>query len=82
MKKPENGKVGYCKPSKATRFQKGKAGNPAGRPRRNRSRLAVVESTLNERVPVTENGIRKRISKLGVMFKQVANKAAIGNRQA
>ena len=27
--------VGYGKPPKATRFKKGKSGNPSGRPRRN-----------------------------------------------
>ncbi len=82
MKKPRNYDVGHGKPPKDTRFQKGKSGNPLGRPKGNRSVLTVAESTWNERVPVTENGARKRISKLEAIFKQVVNKAASGDLQA
>jgi len=34
--------VGYCKPPKTTRFQKGKSGNPRGRPKQAKDRLPAI----------------------------------------
>ena len=75
-------KVGYRRPPLATRFRPGTSGNPRGRPRGARNLATVVASTLAERVVVTENGRRKRITKLEAAVKQLVNRAAAGEARS
>src|SRR3984893_3415517 len=74
-------RVGKGKPPRHTRFQKGQSGNPTGRPKGSKNVATLLEQVLNERVVVTENGKRKRITKLQAMLKQLANKAASGDHR-
>ncbi len=74
--------VGYRKPPRHTRFQKGRSGNPKGRRKGSKNVATLLEQTLRERVVVTENGKRKTITKLEAMLKQLANKAAAGDHRA
>lgn len=74
--------VGYGQPPIATRFQPGRSGNPRGRPKGARNLSAVIASTLNEKVPVTENGRRRHITKLEAAVKQLVNRAASGEARA
>ncbi|MGA7324132.1 MAG: DUF5681 domain-containing protein [Rhodomicrobium sp.] len=77
--KPGGGyRTGYRHPPLATRFRPGTSGNPRGRPKGARSLATVLASTLAERVVVTENGRRKRITKLEAAVKQLVNRAASG----
>jgi hypothetical protein len=71
--------VGHGKPPVATRFVKGQSGNPSGRPRGKRNIAATLLAVLNELVPVTEHGKRRRITKLEATFKQIVNRAASGD---
>lgn len=49
--------VGYKKPPKHTRFQKGKSGNPGGRPPKKREVVADdIKALLNDQIAVTQNG--------------------------
>ena len=74
--------VGYRKPPLATRFQKGVSGNPRGRPKGARNLSTVVAAALNEKVLITENGRKRRISKFEAAVKQLVNRAAGGEARA
>ena len=74
--------VGYGKPPVHSRFKKGRSGNLKGRPKGERNRTTILNSILNERVVVTDNGVRKRITKQEAVYKQLVNKAASGDHRA
>jgi Family of unknown function (DUF5681) len=74
--------IGYGKPPINKRFQKGKSGNPNGRPRGTSNMTAILNRTLREKVSITENGGRKVITKLEAAMKQITNKAAGGDLAA
>ena len=74
--------VGYGKPPEATRFKPGQSGNPRGRPQGSLNVATVLARTLREQLVVTEDGRRKRISKLEAAVKQLTNKAATGDARA
>src|SRR3546814_9623221 len=52
--------LGYVKPPAATRFQKGRSGNPRGRPRG--SKAPPYESVLGQIVTIREDGIERRVT--------------------
>ena len=72
-------RVGYGRTPLATRFRPGQSGNPRGRPKGARNFSTVIASALSERVAVTENGRRRRITKLEAAIKQLVNRAAGGD---
>jgi len=74
--------VGYGKPPSNTRFQKGRSGNPKGRPKGTLNVATVLARTLRERVVVNENGRRKTITKLQAAVTQLVNRAASGDLTA
>jgi hypothetical protein len=74
--------VGYGRPPRRTRFKKGQSGNPRGRLKGTKNLGAVLMQALTETVVVTENGRRRKITKLEVMTKQLANKAATADLAA
>ena len=71
--------VGYGRPPKFTRFKPGTSGNPKGRPRVSKNLAAAFESALSERVPVNDNGKRKKILMSEAIAKQATRKAAGGD---
>lgn len=73
---------GYGKPPKGTQFRKGRSGNPKGRPRGSRNSTSLLDEALKERVIISENGRRRRITKLEAILKQLVNKAARGDHRA
>ena len=75
-------KVGYGKTPEHTRFKTGQSGNPKGKPRGAKNLATIVGNAIKEKVFVTENGKRKRISKLEVAITLLVNKAATGDHKA
>ena len=74
--------VGYGKPPRHTRFAKGQSGNPRGRPRGAKNFTTLLEEALNEPVTVTENGGRRKVSKLQAIVTQLVNRSATADFRA
>jgi hypothetical protein len=74
--------VGYGRPPKHTQFAKGKSGNPKGRPKGSKNFSTLLHDELNVKIPITENGKRRKITKQEAMVKQLANKGAAGDLKA
>jgi hypothetical protein len=68
--------VGYGKPPRHTRFQRGQSGNPRGRPAGSRNFGTLVSGALNELVIVVEDGGRRKITKREAIVKQLVNRSA------
>jgi hypothetical protein len=77
--------VGYGKPPTATRFQKGRSGNPSGRPKKDPQPLdpgVVLQSIDSETIVVVDNGKRKRMTKAETSFRLQFTKAIKGDLRA
>jgi len=74
--------IGFGKPPKHSRFRQGLSGNPRGRPKGRRNLATVLERTLQEKVVINENGVRRTVTKLEAAVKQLVNKAAAGDLAA
>ena len=74
--------VGYSKPPRHTRFEKGRSGNPKGRPSGAKNLSTLFIEALNESVIVAENGGRRKISKRQAIIEQLVNQSAKGDWRA
>jgi hypothetical protein len=74
--------VGRGRPPEGGQFQKGRSGNPNGRPKGSKNFATTIQSELGRRVTVTEDGRRRKITKRDAAAKQLVNKAAGGDLKA
>lgn len=74
--------VGYGKPPKIGQFQKGKSGNPRGRPKGARGLKTDLKAELGERVTITENGQTRNLTKQQLVVKQLTAKAVKADMRA
>src|SRR3954466_6434232 len=74
--------VGYGKPPLHTRFQKGRSGNPKGRPRGKKNMSTLLSAALDAWIIVVENGRRKKITKREAIVTQLVNKSASADLKA
>lgn len=74
--------VGYGRPPKHTRFQKGQSGNPKGRPKGAKNLKTDLEEELQESITVTVEGKQRRISKQRALIKSFVAKALKGEIRA
>jgi Family of unknown function (DUF5681) len=70
----------YRKPPLDTGFKKGQSGNPRGRPVKNLA--ALLAAALNEKITVTENGKRRKVTKREAVIAQLVNKSASAELRA
>lgn len=81
-KKPPGGphyEVGYRRPPQHSRFKKGQSGNPAGRAPGVPNARRLIENEGAEPITITENGVKKVITKLEAAVKALFAKAMKGN---
>jgi hypothetical protein len=74
--------VGYGKPPLHTRFEKGRSGNPRGRPRGKKNMSTLLSAALDASIVVVENGRRKKITKREAIVTQLVNKSAAADLKA
>ena len=74
--------VGFRRPPKSTRFQKGRSGNPRGRPRCTRNFKTDLKETLARPVQVTEAGRARSISTQQASLERLREKALRGDQRA
>jgi hypothetical protein len=82
MTKGDDDEVGYKRPPKATRFQKGKSGNPKGRPKKRPSIHEEANKALFSQMPITLNGKRIKVPAIRAVFHRLAHEAANGELKA
>jgi len=81
-KKDDDYEVGYGKPPKHSRFQKGRSGNPKGRPKGAKDVETMLRDTLYRKVVITENGKRKEVAALEAFFRQTLKGSLVGDSRA
>lgn len=78
-KGPSDYDVGYGKPPSESQFKPGQSGNRSGRPKGSKSFEAHLRAELSRRVPITEGGKQRSMTKRQVIAVNVVNKAAGGD---
>ena len=79
---PADYEVGYGRPPSHTRFQKGRSGNPRGRPKGARNFGTELQEALGQTVLVREGGVARRVTRRGAVVLSLLAKALKGDVRA
>jgi hypothetical protein len=82
MAKDTENQVGYKSPPKASRFKKGRSGNPSGRPRKAPGIPELLTKVSKQKVLTNGKNGPKYMTKLEASLTQLVNKAASGDLKA
>jgi hypothetical protein len=74
--------VGYGKPPKNAQFKPGQTGNPGGRPKGSRNANTVLRNFVLEEITITENGSKRRLTKLELIVKRLVDRGIDGDLRA
>jgi len=74
--------VGYGKPPRHKPIRQREIRQPKGRGKGVRNFSTEIQDELNTRIPIMENGKRKKVTKRKAVAKQLVNKAASGDPKA
>jgi Family of unknown function (DUF5681) len=77
----ENNDLGYRRPPRASRFEKGRSGNPAGRPR-GRHRKAPYAAVLGQMVTIREGGVERQVTAAVAFVLQLTKRGLEGDDAA
>ena len=73
-------KVGYMNPPKHSQFEKGKSGNPHGRPRKREDPNSVLQRVLNRKVAVKGSETKMKVEE--ALIRKLRELALQGDKQA
>jgi hypothetical protein len=72
-------RVGFGKPPKHTQFEKGRSGNPKGRPKRSNNITALILKTFNRRITASGPGGPRSMTKIEALILRIVNQAVNGD---
>ena len=74
--------VGYKKPPRSSRFQKGVSGNPKGRPKDSKNLSSIMEKLLDQPVAIVIDGVKKEVSGREAIATRIFQKALSGDAKS
>ena len=75
-------KVGYCKPPKHSQFQKGKSGNPKGRPKGSKDAASIMNEMFLKPLTIIHNGKSAKMPTIVVVLVRLLTLAIQGDHKA
>ena len=83
MKNPPSYEVGYCRPPKRTRWQKGQCGNPKRiRKQTPKPIVELIDDFFASKIAIVEQGVSRRVSALEAIVLQLWRQAVAGSKRA